>query len=255
MDLRLAREEAIEATNRFFWDKSGFVPDPDSDEWEDEYRRQFELARKRHAADRPAPTPPTIRDAPPEEEPGWAVLTGPPTQIRWAAALRADRLKDIRNPGIRNWLATTWSRSKSWIDTSSLATEIFLKRIEPHYAQYRLQAEERARLLAAERQAKAAAVDEIRRQVEKASITVEGLIELIDIADRLPVLPVKAKLAELDTPERNLRVFETEDPAVLMVLEKARTGRGEYAIERDEGLVADLRLYTRAFGLASRETP
>ena len=26
MDLKLAREEAIEATNRFFWDKSGFVP-------------------------------------------------------------------------------------------------------------------------------------------------------------------------------------------------------------------------------------
>jgi hypothetical protein len=169
--------------------------------------------------------------------------------------LRADRLKEIRNPGIRNWLATTWSRSKSWIDTSSLATEIFLKRIEPHYAQYRRQAEERARLLAAERQAKAAAADEIRRQIEKASITVAGLIELIDIADRLPVLPVKAKLAELDTPERNLRVFETEDPAVLMVLEKARTGRGEYAIERDEGLVADLRLYTRAFELALRETP
>ena len=250
MDLRLAREEAIEATNRFFWDKSGFVPDPDSDEWEDEYRRQFELARKRHAADRPAPTPPTIRDAPPEEEPGWAVLTGPPTQIRWAAALRADRLKEIRNPGIRNWLATTWSRSKSWIDTSSLATEIFLKRIEPHYAQYRRQAEERARLLAAERQAKAAAADEIRRQIEKAAITVEGLIELIDIADRLPMLPIKAKLAELATAERTLRVFETDDPAVLMVLEKAGTSRGEYGIERDEGLVADLRLYARVLELS-----
>jgi hypothetical protein len=163
-------------------------------------------------------------------------------------------LKEVRNPGIRNWLATTWNRSKSWIDTSSLATEIFLKRIEPHYALYRRQADERARLLAAERQAKAAAAHEIRRQIEKAAITVEGLIELIDIADRLPVLPVKAKLAELDTPERNLRVFETDDPAVLMVLEKARTGRGEYGIERDEGLVADLSLYTRALELASRET-
>ena len=74
-------------------------------------------------------------------------------------------------------------------------------------------------------------------------------MELIDIADRLPVLPVKAKLAELDTPERNLRIFETDDPAALMVLEKARTGRGEYGIERDEGLVADLRLYARALEL------
>src|SRR5262245_60760013 len=128
MDLKLAREEAIEATNRFFWDKNGFVPDPDSDEWEDEYRRQFEAAKKRHAADRPAQTPastpPKVADAP-EEEPGWVALTGPPTQIRWAAALRADRLREIRDPGIRNWLATTWTRSKSWIDTSSLQTGIF----------------------------------------------------------------------------------------------------------------------------------
>jgi hypothetical protein len=252
MDVKLVREEAIEATNRAFWDRSGFVPDEDSDEWEDEYRRQFELAKKRHVADRlaPAPVPPTVADEPPDEEPGWATLTGPPTQIRWAAGLRADRLKEIRDPGIRNWLATAWNKSKSWIDTSSLPTPTFLKRIEPHYAQYRRQADERARLLAAEQRAKAAATDEIRRQIEKAAITVEGLIELIDIADRLPVLPIKAKLAELDTAERNLRVFETDDPAVLMVLEKTRTGRDEYGIERDEGLVADLRLYARALELA-----
>jgi len=250
MDLKLAREEAIEATNRFFWDKSGFVPDEDSDEWEDEYRRQFDLAKKRHATDRPADAPPIVPTAPPDEEPGWAALTGPPTQIRWAAALRADRLKEIRDPGVRKWLATTWTRSKSWIDTSSLPTETFLKRIEPHYAQYRRQADERARLLAVEQQAKAAAAGEIRRQIEEAAITVEGLIELIDIADRLPVVPIKAKLAELDTPERNLRVFQTDDPAVLMVLEKAGTGRREYGIERDEGLVADLRLYARALELS-----
>jgi hypothetical protein len=250
MDLKLVREEAIEATNRAFWDKSGFVPDEDSDEWEDEYRRQFDLAKKRHATDRPSATPPIVADAPPEEEPGWAALNGPPTQIRWAAALRADRLKEIRDPGIRNWLATTWTKSKSWIDTSSLPTEAFLKRIEPHYGQYRRQADERARLLAAEQQAKAAAADEIRRQIEEVAITVEGLIELIDIAERLPVLPIKAKLAELVTPERNLRVFETDDPAALMVLEKTGTGRGEYGIERDEGLVADLRLYARVLELS-----
>ena len=137
MDLKLAREEAIEATNRAFWDKSGFVPDQDSDEWEDEYRRQFERAKKKHAADLPTKTSPVAAAVPPPEEPGWAALTGPPTQIRWAAALRADRLQEIRDPGIRKWLATTWTRSKSWIDTSNLETAIFLKRIEPHYAQYR----------------------------------------------------------------------------------------------------------------------
>ena len=250
MDVKLVREEAIEATNRAFWDRSGFVPDEDSDEWEDEYRRQFDLAKKRHATERPADTPPIVPIAPPDEEPGWAALIGPPTQIRWAAALRADRLKEIRDSGIREWLATTWTRSKSWIDTNSLPTATFLKRIEPHYVQYRRQADERARLLAAEQQAKAAAAEEIRRQVEEAAITVEGLIELIDIADRFPVLPIKAKLAELATAERNLRVFETEDPAVLMVLEKAGTRRSEYGIERDEGLVADLRLYARVLELS-----
>ena len=248
MDLKAVREEAIEATTRSFWDKSGFVPDEDSEEWEEEYRRQFEQARKRHAAGGPSPAKPVVAAAaPPEEEPGWAALSGAPTQIRWAAGLRADRRHEIRDPGIRQWLATTWTKSKSWIDTSSLPTDIFLKRIEPHYAEYRRQADERARLLAAEREAETAAVDELRRQVAEAGITVEGLIELIDIAERLPVLPIKAKLAELAFDGRGLRIFETDDPAALMVLEKAGASRSDYAIERDAGLVADLRLYARAF--------
>jgi hypothetical protein len=59
-------------------------------------------------------------------------------------------------------------------------------------------------------------------------------------------VPINGKLAELDFGGRNLRVFETSDPAVLMVLEKAEAGRSDYGIERDEGLVADLRLFTRA---------
>ena len=29
MDLKAVREEAIQATTRFFWEKSGFVPDQD----------------------------------------------------------------------------------------------------------------------------------------------------------------------------------------------------------------------------------
>ncbi len=248
MDLKAVREEAIEATTRSFWDKNGFVPDEDSEEWEEEYRRQFDQAKKRHAAGGSTQAKPIAAHAePPQDEAGWATLTGAPTQIRWAAGLRADRLKEIRDPGIRQWLATTWTKSKSWIDTSSLPTDIFLQRIGPHYAEYRRQAGERARLRAAEQQAEAAAADQRRRQVEEAGITVEGLIELIDIAERLPVLPIKAKLAELAFDGRNLRVFETDDPAVLMVLEKTGTGRSEYAIERDAGLVGDLTLYARAF--------
>lgn len=250
MDLRPVREEAIEATTRFFWDNRGFVPDEDSEEWEAEYRRQFELAKHRHATVRPADAKPSAAAEKPVEQSGWAELSGPPTQIRWAAALRADRLKEIQDRDIREWLATTWARAKSWIDTRDLPAPTFLERIRPHYAEYRKQADELARALEAERQAKAFAADEIRRQVEAAGITVAGLIELIDICERLPAAPIKAKLAELEFDGRNLRVFATSDPAVLMVLEKAETGRSEYAIERDQGLVADLELFTRALELS-----
>ncbi len=63
-------------------------------------------------------------------------------------------------------------------------------------------------------------------------------------------MAIKAKLAELDSDGRNLQVFETADPAMLMVLEKDGAGRSEYAIERDEGLVGDLALFMRAMELS-----
>jgi hypothetical protein len=245
MDLRAVREEAIEATTRAFWDKNGFVPDEDSDEWEAEYRRQFEQAKRRHGTGQAAVPKPTLAVSAPPEEDGWAVLTGAPTEIRWAAALRADRIRDVKDPGVRHWLATTWTKAKSWLDTREMPTPTFLQRIQPHYAEYRRQTDERARALEVERQAKAAAAEALQREIEAAGITVEGLIELIDIAERLAAVPIKGKLAELEFNKRNLRVFETADPAVLMVLEKAETERSEYGIERDEGLVADLRLFAR----------
>jgi len=250
MDLKAVREAAIEATTRSFWDRNGFVPDEDSEEWEEEYRRQFEEAKRRAAGGRAEVKPNVpVAVAPPEED-GWTELTGAPTQIRWAAALRAERLKEIKDPAIRDWLTTTWNKAKSWIDTGDLPTQVFLQRIAPHYAEYREVADQRARVLAARRQAKEAAAEAVRREIEAAGITVAGLIELIDIAERLPALPVKAKLAELDESGRNLRVFETADPSVLVVLEKAEGARSEYGIERDEGLVADLQLFTRAAGLS-----
>jgi hypothetical protein len=246
MNLQAVREEAIEATTRAFWDKNGFVPDEDSDEWEAEYRRQFEQAKRRHATGQAAVVKPSIPVSAPLEEDGWTVLTGAATQIRWAAALRADRMRDIKDPGIRHWLATKWTKAKSWIDTREIPTPTFLQRIRPHYAEYRRQTNERDRALEAESQAKAAAAEALQREIEAAGVTVEGLIELVDIAERLPAVPIKAKLAELEVDDRNLRVFETADPAVLMVLEKAGIERSEYGIERDEGLVADLRLFARA---------
>jgi hypothetical protein len=250
MDLKAVREQAIEATTRAFWDRNGFVPDEDSDEWEEEYRRQFEQARKRHATGQPAAIKLDVAAAEPLEEAGWSVLTGAPTQIRWAAAMRSDRLKEIRNPGIRDWLATTWTKAKSWIDTRDLPTPTFLQRIEPHYAEYRRRADERTMALNAEQQAKAAAARALQAEIEAAGITVEGLIELVDVCDRLPAASIKGKLADLDFDGRNLRVFETGDPAVLMVLEKGAAGRSEYGIERDESLVADLQLFARAAELS-----
>jgi len=246
MDLQAVREEAIEATTRAFWDRNGFVPDEDSEEWEAEYRRQFERAKRRHASGQAAAVKPAAVAAAPVEEAGWAGLTGAPTQIRWAATLRADRLKEIKDPGIRLWLATTWTKAKSWLDTRDLPTPTFLQRIAPHYAEYRRQAEEQAHALKSEQEAKAAAAEALRREIDAAGITIEGLIELIDIAERLPAVAIKGKLAELDDGGRNLRIFETADPAVLMVLEKGESGRSDYGIERDEGLVADLKLFARA---------
>jgi hypothetical protein len=247
MDLKPLREQAIEATTHFFWDKLGFVPDEDSEEWEAEYRRQFALAKQRPQTAPPVTAGP-VAAAPPDPT-GWAELTGAPTQIRWAASLRADRLKEIGDRDILDWLTTTWTKAKSWIDTRELPTQTFLERIRPRYAEYRKLADERARALKAERTEKASAANDLHRQIEAAGITVDGLIELVDIAERLPAVPIKGKLAELDAGNRNLRVFETSDPAVLMVLEKGENGRSEYGIERDDGLVSDLMLFARALEL------
>jgi len=241
MDLSAVREQAIEATTRVLYDRhNGVVPDEDSDEWEAEYRRQFELAKSRQNA------PAAIAPAPVAVEAALPDLSGQPTQLRWAAQLRAERLKEISDRDIRRWLVTTWLKAKGWIDTSALPTPVFLQRIEPHYRQWRRQEAERAKTAAAERQAKEAAAAELRRRLEAARITVDGLIELVDAAERLPPEPIKGKLAELDHDGRNLRIFETADDVVLMVLEKSAEGRSEYGIERDEGLVADLRLYAQA---------
>ncbi len=58
--------------------------------------------------------------------------------------------------------------------------------------------------------------------------------------------PLTDKLADLAGVDRNLRIFATADPKTLLVKEKNLTGSHDYGIERDEGLVADLKLFASA---------
>ena len=246
MDLKALKEQAVEATTRFFLDKQGFAPSEDSEDWEDEYRRQFELVKKRNATKRPIDAA-RIADVvlTDEQKAGWPELSGAPADKRWAASLRTDRLKEIHSKALRFWLAGAWTSAKDWIDTRDLATPLFLHRVEVQYAEHRRQSEQRASALEAERQTKAAASVAVQREVQAAGITAEGLVELIDVSPRTVAAPLKLKLVELDAGGRSLRVFETGTLDILMVIENGEAGRMEYAIERDEKLVADLKLFAR----------
>lgn len=243
MDLKSVREEAIEATSRFFADRDGFVPDEDSEEWEAEYRRQFERAKARHAGGSPAGANPAA--APMAARP-LPELSGTPEQKRWAATIRADRLDQIGDPQIRAWLARDWTRARAWIDTRALSPEAFRARAAVWHADYRRQAADRAKAASAERQSETAAAAALKAEVAKAGITPAGLVELIDASERAEPAPLKEKLAEIAADGRTLRLYETANPAVLLVKERNREGHSEYGIERDDGLVADLKLYARA---------
>ena len=239
MDLRLLKEEALKETERFFRETRGTVPDQDSDEWEEEYRRRFDALKRRPAA------PTVAAAASPVEEKSDALpqLTGPPGEQRWAIAIRADRLKEIRNPDMRRWLAGAWTAAKDWVGTRELSGPAFLRRVEVQYVDERQKSQVLTAAQKNEQQAKAQAAASIHQKVAAAGITAEGLIGLIDVSARGKPAPLREKLADIGHGERALRVFETGDAAVLMVLEKNRSGRIEYAIERDDGLVADLKLY------------
>src|SRR6476620_4037576 len=93
MDLAALREAAIEATSRALHDKHGFVPSDESDEWEEEYRRQFALLKQRIGAEPIAP--PRAQATPAIDERQWPELSGTPEQKRWAATIRTERLSEI----------------------------------------------------------------------------------------------------------------------------------------------------------------
>ena len=126
-------------------------------------------------------------------------------------------------------------------------TQTVLQRLKPQYDDWRKKRAEAAGARKAEAQKKAADAAAYRRKLREAGITPEGLVELVDASDRFDLAPIAAKLAEIDVEGRHLRVFETSDPNLLLVKEKKGPLQlPDYAIERDEGLVGDLKLFAAA---------
>lgn len=244
MDLKALREMALAETARYFSAKPGTAPAEDSDEWEAEYRRQFDRLKKSAA-----PTPPAARSdaALVDERPDvLPKLSGTPADQRYAFAIRAARLKQLRNAEVRDWMARTWTASSDWIETRELSEEALLRRAMPRFAEDRQRTSVEAAANAAAERAKAEAAASLRQQLKAAGVSAAGLVELIDVCSRADAAPLKAKLAEIHVEGRTLRVFETAHPAILMVLEKRGDHRSEYGIERDDGLVSDLTLFARA---------
>jgi hypothetical protein len=241
MDLTQLKEAAIEATARALQEKFGVVPEEDSDEWEDEYRRQFALAKQRYGV-----TMPTVARA-----------TGPALQlpelrgetqelVHWGEQVRVERLREVTDAARRAWMAKTWVRAKLWVDTREVPIATLLQRTQGQYDDYRRQQAAEKSAQTAATQQKAAAIAAHQAKLQKAGISEAGLIELIDASDHVKPAALTEKLAELKGVDRHLRIFATSDPKALLVKEKNLKGQHDYAIERDAGLVADLKLFAAA---------
>src|SRR5579862_2282226 len=100
MDAKMLKEQALLETGRYFQDKFGTAPAEDSEEWEQEYRRQFN--RLKNA---PAPKAEDARTGIVKEKGDLPVLAGAPADTRWAFSLRSARLKQIQNSDLRDWLS------------------------------------------------------------------------------------------------------------------------------------------------------
>jgi hypothetical protein len=235
----------MEATARYFFEDRGFSPDQDSEEWEEQYRRQFALVKSRLPS-RSAAAPAAAEASEPEDS-GLPPLTGPAAELRWATTLRAQRLEQIERREIRAFVSRAWTSSKQWLATETLSVAQFLRRAEAQHDEQRKRLAEEAAAQARAHELHSVATDELRRQAAEAGITAEALVELVDLSARLPSRALAGKIVELAIEGRRLRIFETGDTTALMVLEKSAAGRAEYAIQRDDGLVSDLRLFAAAY--------
>jgi hypothetical protein len=239
MDLNALRDAAIEATARALYDRNGVSASEDSEEWEDEYRKQF--ARLKALGGPAAVVAPTPASAAASDQ--WPELNGTPEEKRWAATIRAERFLEIKSAGVRQFLTTVYPRAKTWIDTRDVPTPTLLQRLKPQFEEYQKKALDRTQARAAAKAAQSAAEQAYRKRLQDAGVTKEGLVELIDASERTPPAPIAAKLAEIAVEGRALRIFETSDRTRLLIKEKTDRGQEDYGIERDEGLVADLKLY------------
>ena len=124
-----------------------------------------------------------------------------------------------------------------------------VQRLRPQFDEYRRQSAEAAKARKADAAQKGGrGSPPTSNGCKDAGITPEGLVELVDASERFDdPAAITAKLAEIDVEGRHLRIFETSDPNLLLVKEKKGPLQlPDYAIERDEGLVGDLKLYAQA---------
>jgi len=242
MDLSQLKEAAIAATVEALQRKFDVIPSEESDEWEDEYRRQFAIAKQRYAVATPTVARPSAGPALQLPELSGTTLE----QRHWGEQVRAERLREVSDAARRAWMAKTWTRAKVWVDTRDVPIVTLLQRTQAQYNDYRRQLSAQQKTQAAAAQQKAAALAAHQARLKQAGISESGLIELIDAAERMKPAALTEKLAELSGIDRDLRIFATTDPNVLLVKEKNLTGHHDYGIERDEGVVADLKLFASA---------
>ena len=245
MDRETLRSEVAEETARVLLDRHGFVPDQDSDEWEAEYRRQFALVKQRVQPGAAAST--TARSAASREASDAPPLRGAPADARWAATLRAARLKELQSTDLCRFLVETWTEAKVWLDTREVPAPAFRRRVE---AEYETNRRERKRAAAAEESARRAKAEEEAARAAKlstAGVSAKSLVDLIDLSPRVKPAPLAEKLADIVLDQRRVLVFATANQGVLLVKESGPDhSRAEYGIERDDGLVADLKLFADA---------
>jgi activator of HSP90 ATPase len=245
MDLETLRREVADETARVLLDRHGFVPDQDSDEWETEYRHQFARVKQRLQTSPASST--AVRTAASHEASDAPPLRGASADARWAATLRAARLKELQSTALCRFLVETWLEAKVWLDTRDVPAPAFRRRVEAEYETHR---RERQRAASAEEAARRAKAEEEAARAAKlsaAGVSAKGLVDLIDLSPRVKPAPLAEKLADLVLDQRRLRVFATANHGVLLVKESGPDhSRAEYGIERDDGLVADLKLFADA---------